>query len=296
MKNSQIVFLACVSIGLSGSAGRAQTVIYGDDHRKDGVEILDSGRAFWFDQMRSTVGLWSKKNVTPNIMTGKTSLKTETHQKREKLCDGETFAEQRVGPFCSGSLIAPNLVLTAGHCVYDQASCEDMAFVFDFRIDAYGELGPESVPSSQVYGCKKLHDREDDPVGGDFAIVELDRAVTDRLPVSLEKSQVPVAGDPVLSIGHPSGLPAKLADGANIRSVEPKFFRANLDTFYNNSGSPIFNEKTGNQVGILVRGEQDFRWTWKGCRVVNECADDECDGEDVTRMDHVLPFLKPFGL
>ncbi|MBL7714108.1 MAG: trypsin-like peptidase domain-containing protein [Bdellovibrionales bacterium] len=275
---------------------RIRSVVYGEDDRKDGVEVLDAGWTDWHDRMKSVVSLWPSHQITIDSSKGTASFETETHRKREKLCKNEPFAGQKVGPFCSGSLIAKNLILTAGHCVASQKSCMAMSFVFDYRIDQWGSVGPESVPSQQVYGCKKLIAREEEEDGADYAIIELDRDVTDRLPVTLEKTLLPVEGDPVVSIGHPSGLPAKLADSAAIRSVEDSYFLANLDTFYNNSGSPVFDENTGNQVGILVRGEKDFKMTWKGCRVINECAEDECEGEAVTRIDYVLPLLKPFGI
>ena len=38
------------------------------------------------------------------------------------LCDGELFRDQPTAAGCSGTLIADNLVLTAGHCVMDQES------------------------------------------------------------------------------------------------------------------------------------------------------------------------------
>ena len=58
---------------------------------------------------------------------------------------------------------------------------------------------------------------------------------------------------------------------------------ANLDTYGGNSGSAVFNAKTGLVEGILVRGEQDY--VQKGdCRVSNVCPADGCRGEDVTKI------------
>ena len=64
---------------------------------------------------------------------------------------------------------------------------------------------------------------------------------------------------------------------------KPGYFVANLDTYGGNSGSAVFNAKTGVIEGILVRGENDY--VYKGnCRVSNVCASDGCRGEDVTKL------------
>lgn len=66
---------------------------------------------------------------------------------------------------------------------------------------------------------------------------------------------------------------------------------ANLDTYGGNSGSAVFNDRTGEVEGILVRGEVDY--TYKGnCMVSNVCTDSGCRGEDVTYISEVLQFLQ----
>jgi hypothetical protein len=60
-------------------------------------------------------------------------------------------------------------------------------------------------------------------------------------------------------MGLPSGLPLKLAGGASVSNNQPAaFVVANLDTYGDNSGSPVFNAATQEVEGILVRGENDF--------------------------------------
>ena len=45
---------------------------------------------------------------------------------------------------------------------------------------------------------------------------------------------------PLVVIGHPSGLPTKIADGAWVRNNESEYyFVTNLDTFGGNSGSAV---------------------------------------------------------
>src|SRR6185295_6557109 len=88
----------------------------------------------------------------------------------------------------------------------------------------------------------------------------------------------------IIVIGHPAGLPTKVAGGAAVRDEKPAgYFTANLDTYGGNSGSAVFNAVTGLVEGILVRGENDY--VWKGsCRVSNVCTNEGCRGEDVTKV------------
>jgi hypothetical protein len=87
-------------------------------------------------------------------------------------------------------------------------------------------------------------------------------------------------------IGSPSGLPLKVAGGAQVRgNSHPFFFTANLDTFQGNSGSAVFNAETGMVEGILVRGEEDYQVNMvKGCIEAKACTDVGCRGEDVSRL------------
>jgi hypothetical protein len=114
---------------------------------------------------------------------------------------------------------------------------------------------------------------------------------TEKLELILNKIKGGKIDDrtPIVVIGHPSGLPTKIAGGAKVRdNSNDIFFSANLDTFGGNSGSAVFNEKSGEVVGILVRGENDYvNDKDRECQVVNKCADNECRGEDVTRIENI---------
>ena len=63
-------------------------------------------------------------------------------------------------------------------------------------------------------------------------------------------------------IGHPCGLPLKCAPGASIDDFTDNYFRADLDVYSGNSGSPVFCAETHELIGIVSRGKPaDFRWT-----------------------------------
>jgi len=124
----------------------------------------------------------------------------------------------------------------------------------------------------------------------DFAVVELDRPVTNRTPLTLRQQGQIDVGQGIFVIGHPAGLPTKVAGGASVRSQGNGYFVANLDTYGGNSGSAVFNKSNGQIEGILVRGEMDFIYK-NGCRVSNVCQNDSCRGEDVTKILEALPYI-----
>jgi hypothetical protein len=50
-----------------------------------------------------------------------------------------------------------------------------------------------------------------------------------------------------------------------VGEVENNYFAADLSIYSGNSGSPVFNQKTHEVIGIVVCGDsKDFRWTGNG--------------------------------
>jgi len=261
-------------------------VIYGDDDRVDITEASDPRHRDW------------SKSVAVQISTSEIGsngeLPTKTIGDSMSLCSSEKFREQINPGRCSGFLVGDDLLVTAGHCVQNQNECDRYSWVFGF------ENGVTSVETKNVYKCSSIVSRAlDDDTNADYAVIKLERVVKDRKPLRFRSSGKVSNNSPIVVIGHPSGLPMKVAAGANVRTnSDDWFFVGNLDTFGGNSGSPVFNNTTGIVEGILVRGENDYNWQTdaegKYCRVVNRCKNDECRGEDVTRMTKVsgLPEVK----
>ena len=64
----------------------------------------------------------------------------------------------------------------------------------------------------------------------------------------------PTAGDGLTLIGHPAGLPLKIASGGKFLSFQENTFRSDLDAYGGNSGSPIFNTRSLARGELLVEG------------------------------------------
>ncbi len=284
MKKSLFCFAVLALLAGAAFAGEDK-VIYGSDDRLDIYQVTDARLLKLAD---STVGLFNSYDISLEGQVAK--LATESYADGYGLCKEEPFYDQVTGAFCSGSLVAPDVIMTAGHCVKTEDACRNTKFVFGFAVKQKGVM-PLQVPASEVYGCAQLLGREQVGSGADWALVKLDRPVANHAPLKYNTADTVKNGDPLVVIGHPAGLPTKIAGGATVRDASPKgYYVANLDTYGGNSGSAVFNARTGVVEGILVRGAQDYVYQ-NGCGLSNVCASDGCRGEDVTKLSAVTAFF-----
>lgn len=259
------------------------TVIYGNDDRLDVYQVSEQ---LWKTKADSTVALMQSSKLV--VKGAGFEVKTTNYGTSQSLCKQEPFYEQVTAAFCSGSLIAPDIIMTAGHCIRTQSSCATTKFVFNFAYKTKG-VDPKLVAADDVYSCKTLIHSEMDPnTESDYALIRLDRKVAGHAVMPIRQAGQVAKNDPLVVIGHPSGLATKIAGNAKVRDISnAAYFIANTDTYGGNSGSAVFNADTGLIEGILVRGEVDFKYE-NGCYVSNVCKDDDCRGEDVTRVSEIL--------
>jgi hypothetical protein len=101
--------------------------------------------------------------------------------------------------------------------------------------------------------------------------------------VALRRSGKIADRDGVFVVGHPCGLPQKVAGKARVAdNRETTHFAATLDTYGGNSGSGVFNATTFELEGLLVRGQTDFV-SVGGCYVSQVYPSTGSKGEDVMR-------------
>jgi hypothetical protein len=285
MKHGIFLFIL-LSLSFNVYAQRTK-VIYGKDGRVDTFESKDP---MFTKLAASTVALFTKGSGLEPINGGESyKLSGGTYGQRMGLCKSERFREQPAYAFCSGFLVGPDLIMTAGHCVRG-SRCKSTAFVFDFKMTDSKNF-ENVVPRDNVYFCKDVISISS---GGskDHALIRVDRKVKNRIPLLLRSEGEVSNGEKLIVIGHPGGIPQKLADGAAVRkSSNPDYFVANLDTYGGNSGSAVFNLETAKVEGILVRGETDYvRAPGQSCRISNVCSDSGCMGEEVTKVSVVPEF------
>jgi len=262
-----------------------QKVIYGVDNRLDLYEVISPTLRQDAD---SVVALLRDTHVVDNG-DGTSSIQTESFRESQRLCASERFGLQPVAAFCSGVLIGPDLVATAGHCVKD-ADFSTVRFVFGFRmIDA--TRAQARIANGEIYRAVAIAGRKLTQSASDWCVVRLDRAVSNHRVAPVRRAGAISEGQGVHVIGHPSGLPTKLAGDATVRdNSHPTFFVANLDTYGGNSGSPVFNSVSHEVEGILVRGDTDFVPV-NDCFVSQVCPNQGCRGEDCTRVSEFVSFI-----
>jgi len=280
-------------------------VIYGEDGRKEVYQAKDvykmlarstpsmvpkskmisSSSIFHLDLEQTSFSAWLNEDKSNKSLEAMSEVNGAL-----SFCPTERFTEQPIPAICSGFLIAPDLVVTAGHCAQVENSCEDFNWVFDFKVDPETGTAGLNIKPENVYSCKRIVSAAlNMEIGADYAVIELDRKVVGRQPLTLSAGGKIDFGTGLVVIGNPSGLPLKVTEGGAVReNSELLYFSANLDTYQGNSGSVVLNAVTNEVEGILVRGEQDFTLNQNlGCVQSNHCADDSCRGESVSRIQSI---------
>jgi hypothetical protein len=262
-----------------------QKVIYGVDDRKDVFQIRNEKIR---NDADSVVILCTETQVFNNG-NGTSTLQTQNFGTAFNLCATEPFRDQPTTGFCSGFLVAPDIIATAGHCV-NASNVGTVRFIFGFRMQD-ATTARTVIDNAEIYRGVNIIGRQQVSNGADWALVRIDRPVSNHRVVRIRRRGQIENDEDLHVIGHPVGLPTKVAGGAEVRDTSPRaFFVANLDTYGGNSGSPVFNSETHRVEGILVRGETDF--TTNGtCTVSLRCPNTGCRGEDCTRTTEFAQLL-----
>jgi len=281
--------------------------IYGVDSRYDEADVSSC----WQEVGRSTAML-----VKPEVIEGNVWSDCGTLESRHQCPTGLRFGDQQTCGSCSGTLIAPNKIATAGHCVSDwdnvltdeEYCTANIAVIFGATSETV--LAGNEIPPEHVYACSSVdksvwvEDKDKD-----WAVFTLDRDVPASVatPVAVGSQQMPM-GAGLMMIGHPTGLPTKYADDATIQSVansgtDRLYYTTNLDAFGGNSGSGVFTtgfaeNEAGDgcytaavMVGILVSGQTDY--DQMGCPVTYPQREDGFPvGETVTGALVLLPYAQ----
>jgi V8-like Glu-specific endopeptidase len=263
-------------------------VIYGEDDRLDVIHSTDN---LMIEKSRSVAGMFKYSSISIFAKNG-FKIVSKTLEDRG-WCSSERFANQTAASRCTGFLIAEDLLVTAGHCISSKWDCLRFLWVFDYKISSDDQKNVV-VPRSSVYRCQSVVKTVyDSTTSLDYAIIKLSRKVTDRAPLNLRRDGKIDKDTPLVLIGHPKGLPLKIAGNAKVlTNTHSNFFITDTDSYGGNSGSPVFNAKTGDVEGILVRGEIDYVTTSEGCHISKICSEGECGGEDVTRITKIFPAIQ----
>lgn len=157
----------------------------------------------------------------------------------------ETTAAANSSKYCSGTLIASNLFLTAGHCVDSSSVGEYVAMNYERA------AGSSTLLIQSHYRIDAV--LEDSLGGLDYAILRLAGTPGTTWGVAAVATTEPATGAALTIIGHPQGLPKKIEAGTVFGLSTNTIRYNNIDTLGGNSGSGVLDSQ-GRVVGVHTNG------------------------------------------
>ena len=167
--------------------------------------------------------------------------------------------------FCTGVLIAPDLVLTAAHCLFDKetgvrvdpSQIKFLAGLRNGRAAAYRGVKHAIAHPEYVYGGEQKLGR----VAFDLALIELDQPI--RLPSirPFETDDRPEEGDEVgvVSYAQDRAEAPSLQELCHVLARQPGLLVLSCNVDFGSSGAPIFSIRDGvARVVSVVSAKADY--------------------------------------
>jgi V8-like Glu-specific endopeptidase len=256
--------------------------VYGVDDRK---EVGD--KSWVKDYARATAVLVKKSDIVGNKLYAPTLRKNLSQfYGTSKFHENVKFLDQPIAAYCTGFLIAPDIMVTAGHCIETMEQANEYVWLFDYTSNNNfdPQKGYMTIDKKNIYEVKEVMDawlysgnvqtNSGDVFYADYdySFLKLDRE-SERSPYRFRTGGDVKLFTNMYTIGCPTGLPLKLTDNAYVLDTDKKeWFKTNIDGFPGNSGGPVFDE-LGYIEGIHVRGSRTYseiEEAWKGDYMYDE--------------------------
>lgn len=149
--------------------------------------------------------------------------------------------------FCTGALVAPDLVLTAAHCLFDPATgaridVDDIQFLAGWRngrASAYRRIRRAVIHPEFDFAGTSGTDR----VQKDLALLELQLSIRSSVITPFETDMRPDTGDSVgvVSYAHNRAQAPSLQETCAVLSRQDGILVLSCEVDFGSSGSPVFS-------------------------------------------------------
>lgn len=281
--------------------------VYGEDDRK---EVTEEG--WTADYARATAVMIKKDKIVGNkVYAPSLRQQLSKYYGISKFDANVKFLDQPVAASCTGFLIAPDILVTAGHCIETMEKAKDYVWVFDYtgNNDYSSSTGFLTIDPNDVYEVSEVIDAYNyngkvTKASGevvsqslDYSFLKLNRQ-SDRKPYRFRTGGTVNMWASMYTIGCPTGLPLKLTDNAYVvENEKDEWFKTNIDGFPGNSGGPVF-DANGFIEGIHVRGSRTYSTieeAWKGdyiydadCRCIKTVVWESAVGEGKDWKEYII--------
>lgn len=253
-----LISLFTLSLSLSAFA------VYEDDNRVDfykvqdpKVQELSKAMAFqiYFDELKG----WTFNRYWEILIKPLSA---------EGICPNERFSDQPImRNDCSGILVGPKKLLIPGNCITEHYCDNDLFyFMFNYHLESSTPLDVMRSKKN-FYKCEKVLSRVFDPSSAtSYAVIELNKVVEGITPVKISQAETIDAQDELISIGHPDGMPLKVAGQAFVADQNKTHFIVSSDIAGSSKGAGIFNAHTYELEGMLIGGSKNYVNSDDGCK------------------------------
>ena len=160
--------------------------------------------------------------------------------------------------FCSGALIAPDLVLTAAHCLYDKNTGEkvapkDIQFLAGLR-NGRAEAYRRAAIAVTHPDYRLDHASDLDRVGNDIALIQLDQQIRQPSITAFATADTTGIGAEVgvVSYAQNRAEVPSLQELCHVIDASTTVLVMSCDIDYGSSGAPVFAMQNGAAVIVSV--------------------------------------------